>query len=544
MHAIQENEHNQLEELTSFLMLETNFVQSYLAVLHDVKEGWEGGYAIFFSPPFDLRAEPSRFRRNTKNDLPKNNRQSPHIKQLSRANSLRSNGRGNTPSSLSSELSDSEQIPVSKHLRRRSSGSKPSSRPASRLSTRMRTNSNTSGEEEKSGNNKKSRRMSVASWVDSVTGSKEKKSKDTEAFAALDDDPAVNDHNNTTEYHQTNGNGGTPKKKSALGRPSSNSKSKENMSPTITTKVATPRILKPPSMQGKKVVRALYDFTGSTDELSFKSGNEIVVLNEVLDDWWMGELDGQKGLFPMSYTEEARPQNGKQDASYKPGVSKGVCRYRKDYLTNDADEDGELATRPMMIETPTYGSFNDAMSIASSSLVDDEDDFRTQPMFFPQEVQQPFSDANQRFVVQQPTPLPPPPPSSLSQRPKRSILLPGDPAQESLVNGTMDEDEMTTATSTTRKQPPPPPPRRPANRHPTSGPPVPRKPPLNTKTSPSGSLLNVTSSPSPIGSVNHGYDRSPFDSAIELGATVVCDQFKQHPFKPDGMCSNCLEFHD
>ena len=51
MHAIQENEYNQLEELTSFLSLETNFVQSYLAVLHDVKEGWQGGYAIF---PTDL----------------------------------------------------------------------------------------------------------------------------------------------------------------------------------------------------------------------------------------------------------------------------------------------------------------------------------------------------------------------------------------------------------------------------------------------------------------------------------------------------------
>jgi hypothetical protein len=49
MHAIQENEHNQLEELTSFLSLETNFAQSYLAVLHDVKESWQGGYAIFVS---------------------------------------------------------------------------------------------------------------------------------------------------------------------------------------------------------------------------------------------------------------------------------------------------------------------------------------------------------------------------------------------------------------------------------------------------------------------------------------------------------------
>ena len=397
----------------------------------------------------------------------------------------------------------------------------------------MRANSGASGEEDKNGN-KKSRRLSVASWVDSVTGSKEKKSKDTEAFATLDGDAAVN---NTPEY-QTNGTSGSSRgtpKKSSLGRSSSNSKLKENMSPTK----VTPRILKPPSMQGKKVVRALYDFSGSTDELSFKSGSEIIVLNEVLDDWWMGELDGQRGLFPMSYTEEARPQSGKKDTSHKPGVSKGIDRYRTDYMTSDADEDGELASAPMMIGTPTYGTFNDTMSITSS--LDDEDDFKNQPMFFPQEVQQPFSDANHRFVVQHPTPPPP------SQRPKRSILLSGDPAHESLINGTVDDDSSLhdfITTSPIRKQPPPPPPRRPANRLPTSGPPVPRKPPPSTRTSPSESLLNVTSSPSPIGSASHGYDRSPFESAIELGETVVCDQFRQNPFKPKGMCSNCMEFHD
>ena len=448
--------------------------------------------------------------------------------QLSRANSLHSNGRGVTPSSLSSELSDNEKIPASKHSRRGSGGSKPSSRPTSRLS-RIRANSGASGEEEKSGN-KKSRRMSVASWVDSVTGSKEKKSKDTEAFATLEDGAFVN--NNTTEY-QTNGTGGTPKKTTLGPCRSSNNRSKENMSPTK----VTPRILKPPSMQGKKVVRALYDFTGSTDELSFKSGNEIIVLNEVLDDWWMGELDGQRGLFPMSYTEGARPQNGKEDTSHKPWISKGVNRYRKDYMKNDVDEDGELAAAPMMIESPVYGTFNDATSM-TSSLVDDEDDFR-KPMFFSQEVQQPFSDANHRFVVQHPTPPPPP-----SPQPKRNVLLSGDPAQEPLINGTMDDDPSFHEIAPTRKQPPPPPPRRLANRLPASGPPVPRKPPPSTKTSPSESLLNVTSSPSPIGSVYHGYDRSPFDSAIELGATAVCDQFIQHPFKPEGMCSNCMEFHD
>ena len=120
--------------------------------------------------------------------------------------------------------------------------------------------------------------MSVAGWassaVDSVTGSKGKKSRDTEAFATLEDDT-------TASEYPTKGTGSTTPQKKSLGRSSSNSKSKESLSPKV-----GPKILKPPSMQGKKVVRALYNFSGSTDELSFKAGNETVVLNEVLIGGW------------------------------------------------------------------------------------------------------------------------------------------------------------------------------------------------------------------------------------------------------------------
>ena len=58
-------------------------------------------------------------------------------------------------------------------------------------------NINTSGEEEKSGN-ARSRQMSVAGWasstVDSVTGSKGKKSRDTEAFTTLEDDTTASEY--------------------------------------------------------------------------------------------------------------------------------------------------------------------------------------------------------------------------------------------------------------------------------------------------------------------------------------------------------------
>jgi len=45
MHAIQENEHAQLHELTTFIDLETNYVQNYLEVLRDVKAEWQEKYA-------------------------------------------------------------------------------------------------------------------------------------------------------------------------------------------------------------------------------------------------------------------------------------------------------------------------------------------------------------------------------------------------------------------------------------------------------------------------------------------------------------------
>ena len=56
--------------------------------------------------------------------------------------------------------------------------------------------------------------------------------------------------------------------------------------------------------KGVKIMRALRDYSGKVDELSFRVGDEIHVQNEVLEDWWLGECNGQKGLFPVSYTTQ------------------------------------------------------------------------------------------------------------------------------------------------------------------------------------------------------------------------------------------------
>lgn len=140
---------------------------------------------------------------------------------------------------------------------------------------------------------------SVSGWVgDAMAGmmsrSKAQKVQDKETFAALadsEDEDAVEQK-------------GTPwrRPRSVLSNHSAKSSKSHIDSLHENDRSGSPQS----SMKGRgktKVVKALYDFSGSVDELSFKAGMEIVVLNEVLDDWWMGETnDGKKGLFPSNYT--------------------------------------------------------------------------------------------------------------------------------------------------------------------------------------------------------------------------------------------------
>ncbi|KAG2195948.1 hypothetical protein INT47_007084 [Mucor saturninus] len=51
--------------------------------------------------------------------------------------------------------------------------------------------------------------------------------------------------------------------------------------------------------------KAVYEFGGdNADELSFRVGDVITVLEEVDEGWWLGEsADGRRGIFPVNYTE-------------------------------------------------------------------------------------------------------------------------------------------------------------------------------------------------------------------------------------------------
>ncbi|KAK4511062.1 uncharacterized protein ATC70_012272 [Mucor velutinosus] len=58
-----------------------------------------------------------------------------------------------------------------------------------------------------------------------------------------------------------------------------------------------------------KYRRALFDFTGQNqDEISFKTGDIIAVIDEIDVGWWLGECHQKKGIFPVNYTEEYDPQ--------------------------------------------------------------------------------------------------------------------------------------------------------------------------------------------------------------------------------------------
>ncbi len=430
--------------------------------------------------------------------VPSRSPKSPKLPARSPSGPKRSNSTRSTPSSSKSEISldssDDEQGPItpsrrlssSTHKRSDSAGTaKTHSRPSSRASRHRSDSTTITGED-------KSIRKNVTGWMDSVRGKKPK-------FASLQDNDA-----DTAEK-----DAGTSSMTTRFGSLKLNS-SKSKSSDT------KDRILPPPSLQQKKIVRALYDFSGSSDELSFKVGDEILVLNEVLDEWWMGKLDGKQGLFPTSYTEPAskppvilkRTRTGKtlEEDVYSAPVDSDDSP-DEGYRTSDLEEEDALKSRPLApSRSPFFGGPPEHASIASGSHHGHgEDDHIIAPSIS----RHGYSDAGLSRAA-------PPPPTV-----RRS----------------------STTDLTPKKAPPPPPPRRGGT--PTSTPKIPSRPTVSTASSSSSSLLSPqhkVETPISSGS-SFGYDASPFDSVSDLSA-VKCTSFKQNPFKPKGMCNNCFEYHD
>ncbi|KAF5329774.1 hypothetical protein D9619_009134 [Psilocybe cf. subviscida] len=562
MHAVQENEHTQLNDLTAFLELETSFVQSYLDILKDLKTDW---------PDRSENKKRTVNGTNGRSSASMMLHSAPGTPRPASKASTRARASSTATPAVDSDEDDSDAMTTpgkhGKHQRGGSTNSRPPSRPTSRMSRISRKRADSSSppaggekdkekdkekekDKDKSDKAERQRRKSVTGWassaVDSVTGSghKSRKSKDKDAFTTLDDDQPISS-SQPSDFGTPNG---SVKKKSSirgLTRRSSKTKSKENISGgPISGNLSVPRILKPPSLQDKKIVRAMYDFAGSSDELSFRAGNEIVVVNEVLDDWWMGELNGQRGLFPTSYTQVIDPRalggrSNKFDFDDGSEFDGGQDDTDAD-LTTDAEEEQQIirATPMAANKSPLFfGGFEDK-SVFSDSQAEEEEDGPAPPPL-PRRPRN-IDDFDSTWLAPAPTA-----PSQSQSSSKRAILKSLDPAQQPLISRTQSESPTTPqmGSSGPRKIPPPPPPRRALSAQPPSGPPaIPERKAPSMMSSLSSSSLSVSSHGH--GDQGQEYDKSPFESAVDLEVGAVpCQHFRQNPFKPKGMCSNCLEFH-
>lgn len=398
---------------------------------------------------------------------------------------------------------------------------------------------------------KASRRKSVAGWasnaVSSVTG---RGKKDKETFAALRDMDGEDSGEDEREY-----TGSRPA--SAMSSSSRKSQQHRKSKSAVYSSSASPR----PSIRERKsgrdmydsngkgdhkVVVALHDFAaGSTDELSFKAGDHITVLSEVLDGWWMGEVDGKRGLFPSTYTEVAKPalpqRPSARTLAYATPSSLDSSSPRSSLLGNP---------KPKIHEDMASDSedhpFGDHLNVAS---YDDNNTSLRSPgigQFWPDSASSGDDDDQEQLVRTLRR--------SFDDEPVSVSHIPHSPL--------VPPRRATTSETIKKPPPPPPPPRRSPNIAATSPssslslsnpPPIPSRPPSlpsrSSAQSSSTSLVAITNTPSLRGAGanakddggDDGLTYSPFENPRDIGE--LCMEFRQNPFKHKGFCSNCQQTH-
>ncbi len=57
-----------------------------------------------------------------------------------------------------------------------------------------------------------------------------------------------------------------------------------------------------------RCVVARFAFEGEGEELSFTEGDVITLIEYVNEEWGRGLLNGQTGIFPLSFIQEALPR--------------------------------------------------------------------------------------------------------------------------------------------------------------------------------------------------------------------------------------------
>jgi hypothetical protein len=419
-----------------------------------------------------------------------------------------------------------------------SSGSRPPSRPQSR-SERKRTDSTVSTSTEKGEKKDKekdkekekaeknaSKRLSIGGWASSIgkmTG--RGKNKERSKFDSLMADEDEDEDSDTGAGADESGIKSTPGTRSSS--PIKPKIMSRGNTPNASPKVPA-RIAKPPSQQDRKIAVALHDFAAaSNDELSFKSGDKIIVLNEVIDGWWMGEHSstGKTGLFPTTYTEVlnastsslgSKPPLPRRPSStaLQPSLSRStppspVSSKTKppamllkspetDPASPSSDMDHPFGDSHMAASrSPLNGGFYEDSITSDNGRDDDDDETRLVPD---------TEDSDDGLHVYRSAPPAPP---------ARRMSIP----------------------SSKKTAPPPPPPRR-STTH-LSVPQVPPRPAISR----SNSSTRTNSTNNSFVSVADAQPEQEFTSSPFDNPRDGCGDFKQNPFKPKGFCNNCFQMH-
>ncbi|KAH7882708.1 hypothetical protein F5I97DRAFT_1939301 [Phlebopus sp. FC_14] len=481
--AIQENEIQQHRELTTFLDIQLNFSKQYFDVLQD-RCYVSKTFCRSILPKFEHVKHKSRMHVSSRSA-----NMSPSLHQK------RSNLSNHSTVPASSNTSEEDEVMRTPSRRKSDAENKPMSRPNSRAS-RKRSDSNgamaTPAESVKS-----IKKMSVTGWASSAVSSiAGRGKKDRDYFSALmnDDEGEKDDILDVSR----------PPSLRSLSRKSPKAKAQDLEDGSSPRTIG--RILIPPSLQERKIVRALHDFNGSSDDLTFKAGDEVVVVSEVLDDWWLGMLkDGQKGLFPRVYTKPIA--NNRMSFRASPNGYDLSGRNHAQVFQDETDDDESIDHYlPMDVPHSATAYGFDMQSLTTTAAEDEEKHLV------------PVKQDDEGLLQApeySPTILPP----SLKSKRTSSEGLPAK-----------------------RAPPPAPPPRRSTNSR--LPPVVPDRPPSKHSSPAPVSVSAPTpvylAPPSSVASAQD-QDVSPFDSLMDV--SLQCTDFKQHPRERTGLCGNCFRMH-
>jgi hypothetical protein len=544
MTAIQDREIDQFKDLSQFLEMETKFIQEYMEVLKDLKRNWIDELVLHHFFIVTVLRLPTR---SEVVRVPTNRISGPtHISRATTPGSRHHS----TPNSDSSEGENESLKQKSKR-----SNSNPTIAPS---------------------------RQKSPGWPTSFL--KKDKTEKSSNFEALEDQESDDD----PERHLTASNK-SPKSRDHL---PARSKSLRSAPPPSDARFGSKGGLSEPGSTSNsplqplrtlksterlkltKIRRALYDFTATnTDELTIAPGDEIQVISETSESWWLGECRGCRGLFPVSYTEgtpqkpplPARPPSLSSMSKLPAPLSRNTS-FSQSSVHNDI---GALGLR--------RGDSTKSRDRKESLKLGDQDE--------------PFGDHYSTSSSHQLSPAIVSPETSDREDDERDFLV----GQTGVSSSSLGADISSASTSGggairkltrsfSKKGPPPPPPVRRSNTISSS---TPGKnvtqtvqatgqgaSPFLTPTTPTGKWHKKSHSGGTV------LAKSPFDShgdhgdeenasALRSGSgghgtatgstrgdesddghkgteecsTCDCDDFQQNPFKPDGYCKACFHHH-